>query len=60
MSASGLCCCVKLCSIGNEIYVREHALMIVALFETRFVNKEYGALLEYFDDGWAPVPGDQG
>jgi len=33
---------------------------IVELFTTRFMSERWGALLEYFDEAWAPVAGDEG
>jgi D-glycero-D-manno-heptose 1,7-bisphosphate phosphatase len=33
---------------------------IAALFETRFVSDEWGALLEYFDERWRPASGRDG
>lgn len=38
----------------------DDALVIVNLFETKFVSAEWGALLEYFDDAWAPAAGRDG
>ncbi|KAF0174662.1 MAG: D-glycero-D-manno-heptose 1 7-bisphosphate phosphatase [Caulobacteraceae bacterium] len=38
----------------------DDALAVVALFETKFVSAEWGALLEYFDDAWTPAPGREG
>jgi D,D-heptose 1,7-bisphosphate phosphatase len=38
----------------------DDALAIVALFETKFVSAEWGALLEYFDDTWTPAPEREG
>lgn len=44
----------------GDARVLDDAKEIVRLFETRFVSAEWGALLEYFDDGWAPAPGRDG
>lgn len=33
---------------------------IVELFTRRFMSERWGALLEYFDEAWAPVAGDEG
>lgn len=45
---------------GNARYLHEDAAAIVKLFETRFVDAEYGALREYFDAQWRPAAGDEG
>ncbi len=37
-----------------------HAGALVRLLETRWVEPEFGALLEYFDDAWRPVAGEDG
>jgi len=36
------------------------ARALVALFETRFCDQSTGALGEYFNDDWTPLPGEQG
>lgn len=38
----------------------EEAKTIARLFETKFVSKDWKALLEYFDDAWAPAPDREG
>lgn len=36
------------------------ASKIARLFETKLFDATHGALPEYFDDAWTPVPGDEG
>lgn len=38
----------------------DRASRIARLFETRFFDRPSGALPEYFDDAWVPLPGEEG
>ena len=39
---------------------RRFAERVLALFETRFFNRETGTLVEYFDAAWKPLSGKEG
>jgi D-glycero-D-manno-heptose 1,7-bisphosphate phosphatase len=38
----------------------DRAWVLVDLLRHRFVSPRWNALLEYFDDGWSPQPGEEG
>lgn len=44
---------------GRGAYL-ERANRIGNLFKEKLFNAEYGALPEYFDDAWRPLPGEEG
>jgi histidinol-phosphate phosphatase family protein len=51
---------LQLFETTGERRLLDDAAKIVSLIETRWVSARWGALLEYFDDTWTPLPGQEG
>jgi mannose/cellobiose epimerase-like protein (N-acyl-D-glucosamine 2-epimerase family) len=51
---------LALWEVSRDPFWKTQALEIVTLCRERFLDRDTGALVEFFTDDWRPVPGDAG